>query len=183
MHVMMHNRRWFIPQLLPRGEQSVAQLGVLASNLAPRSRAQVRPKAAILCEQSLLESHVRAKRGLFQPSSFKTEVEGSERCEGVAPFWEPPRSRIAPLRKDATPAAGPLALEQTGRQLLQPHWLNYYVVVHECKHVALSFRNPTVKSVRFPWPRFEQITKAARVSATEVRNDITRLIVRIVVNH
>src|SRR5882724_254582 len=150
---MVHNRRWFVPQLLPLGEQPTTELSILITNFAARCGAQVRPKTAILCEHSLSESHVRAEGRLCQRSGFKAEVEDSERRHGaVSRVWQPSRRRAVPHRKDAPPAAGPISLEQRGRKVLQPHWFNCYVVVHECDHVASGFGNPTVESVRFPWP-------------------------------
>src|SRR5262249_31479374 len=150
---MVHIRRWFVPQFLPRGEQSTTELSIFVTNFAARSGAQVRPKTAILREHSFSESHVRAKRGLCEPSGFKAEVEDSERRQGAVPrVWQPSRRRAVPHRKDAAPAAGPLSLEQRGRKVLQPHRVDCYVVVHECDYVASGFGNPTVKSVRFPRP-------------------------------
>src|SRR6266576_6959148 len=181
---MVHNRRWFVPQLLPRGEQPTTELSIFVTNFVARSGAQVRPKPFILREHSLLESHVRAKGSLCQRPGFKAEVKNSERRQCTVPrVWQPPRRRAVPHGKDAAPAASPLSLEQGCRKLLQPYWFDCYVVVHECDYVALGFRNPTVKRVRFPWLRFKQITKAAGVSATEVRDHLTRPIVRTVVNH
>ena len=86
VHRMMHNRRWFVPQLLPRGEQPATELGILVTNFAAGSGAQVRPKTSILSKHSLLESHVRTERGLCQPCGLKAKVEGSEWCQGVAPL-------------------------------------------------------------------------------------------------
>jgi len=136
---------------LPRGEQPTTELSIFVRISLPG----VGPKSVLkppyfartaFRKAMFVPKGVSASRPASRPRS-KTASGAKPRCPASGSH----RGGVQfPHRKDASPATSPLSLEQRGRKVLQPHWFNCYVVVHECDYVALGFRNPTVRSVRFP---------------------------------
>src|SRR5438094_7869659 len=96
---------------------------------------------------------------------------------------QPARALADPLRKNAPSGASPFAIMQRRGQALQPCGRNSGVVIHECEDIAHSSLDSRVAGVGMAWLRLKQVTEATRVLADEVRDNLARLVARVVVNY
>ena len=67
--------------------------------------------------------------------------------------------------------------------MLQPCGRNSSVVIHECEDIARSLSDSRVAGVGMALLRLKQVTEATRVLADEVRDNLTSLIARVVINY
>jgi len=136
--------------MLPRGEQPTTELSI-SYEFRCQVWAQVRPKAAILCETAF-GSHVRCQKASLRA----VRLQGRGRRQRAAPSrcpasWQPSRRRASSTPEGCVPATSPLSLEQRGVGFA-PIGSTVTSSSMNATNVALGFRNPTVEERTIPRP-------------------------------
>ena len=82
-NLMIDDGRRFVAQPLARSQQPLAELAVLAADLATGAGAKIGSKAAVFLKQLPSKGHVGAKRSLGELTSLVAEVEKSKGAQCV----------------------------------------------------------------------------------------------------
>src|SRR6266567_761277 len=124
------------------------------------------------------KSHVSPKGRFNEFTSLVTQVKLHERTSCVPGLRRnPTRSRARPLRNNAPACARPLSIAQSGRQILQPSWLDPDVVIHEGHNIASGRSNPGIEGIGFTLLRVKKIAEMGGKSVAEIGDDFARRII------
>ena len=82
---MIHNRIWLVSQSLSSLQEPVCELNIIPTDLAARSRAQIRPNPTIFFKYIPTKRHVRSVRRAGKLTSLSAGIERNKgaHCEGI----------------------------------------------------------------------------------------------------
>ena len=83
---------------------------------------------------------------------------------------EPRRSHGFPLRKHPAAGSDPWSIHERSCEIVEPLWVDCYIVIGKGQHLSLCCSNRAVQCVRLSWPRLKHIAKAAGMAANETLN-------------